>query len=115
MQEKTLQKVAIIVALLGLIFLSFYAENLQFREVARIDSEVPEEKVRMQGKVTRVSPQDKVIFLELDGEIIEKVKVILFTDESVYLKQGDRVEISGTVEEYQGEKEVIANEVVLLG
>ena len=113
MQEKTIFKTSIIVTLLGLSFLFFYAEEVDLKNVARIDSELPEESVTMQGVVKRVQQSEKVIFLELEGERVETVDVLLFTSEEIYLKEGDFVEVSGTVEEYEGKKEIIANSVKL--
>lgn len=97
----------------GLIFLFFYAEEVELKSVARIDSELPEEEVRISGRISRLSDHDKVMFLELQGERIETIDVILFKEEDLFLHEGDYVEITGTVEEYEGKKEVIASKVVL--
>ena len=59
-----------------------------------------------------MSQQDRVAFIELQGERVETIDVFLFADEDVYLQEGDYVEITGTVEEYQGKKEVIASKIV---
>ena len=113
MQEKTILKVAIVVTIIGLAFLFLYAGEVELKAVERIDSAIPEETVEMTGIVSRVSQHDKVIFLELEGQRIEKVDVILFTDENIFLKAGDYVEISGTIEEYEGKREIIANKIML--
>jgi len=36
----------------------------------------------------------------------------LFKDSEIFLEEGDYVEVTGTVEDYNGKKEVIANKVV---
>ncbi len=113
MQEKTLYLISVMVILLGLPFLFFYADEADLPSVARIDSELPEEKVRVSGRITRLSDHDKVIFLELQGERIETMEIVLFKEEEIFLHEGDYVEVSGTVEEYRGKKEVIADKVVL--
>ena len=113
MQEKNIFRTAIIAALLGLTFLFFYSGEADLQAVERIDSAIPEETVNLKGTVNRVSVSDKVIFLEIEGERVEKTDVILFTDQEIFVKPGDHVEISGTVEEYQGKKEVIANRILL--
>lgn len=113
MQEKTILQVSIVVIILGLFFLLLYAQNLDVRNVERIDSEIPEETVLLKGVINRVSQHDKVIFLEMLGERIEKVDIVLFNDEEVFVKEGDYAEITGTVEEYKGKKEIIADKIVL--
>ena len=113
MKEQNILKLAILVALLGLGFLLLYSGEVDLQSVERIDSTLPEENVVIKGIVNRVSMQDKVIFLEIEGQRAETVDVVLFASEEIYLKKGDSVEVSGTVEEYEGKKEVIANNIVL--
>lgn len=115
MHEKTLFRLSLIVTLAGMLFLLFYAGAIKLERVERLDSLLPEEKVTLRGVLTRVSEQDKVIFLQLDGERLETIDVVLFPEENLPLQEGDYVEIIGTVEEYEGKKEVIAGKVMLLG
>ena len=113
MEEKTLLSASLIMVLLGLTFLYFYAEEVQIRAAQQLGNLPPEEEVRLQGVISRVSQQDRVAFIELQGERVETIDVVLFADEDVYLQEGDYVEITGTVEEYQGKKEVVATSVIL--
>ena len=111
MNEATILKVAIIATIVGLLTLFFYMEEVDIRNVARIDSIVPEETVQVKGTVTRANAHDNVLFLEVEGTKVEPIDVILFTSDSIYVKEGDTVEITGTVEEYEGKKEIIANSI----
>ena len=113
MKEKTIMKVAIVAVVIGLIFLLVYSEEVEIEQVERIDSAVPEEIVELHGKVTRVSQYEKVVFVTVEGYVKQTTEVILFSDHEVYLKEGDSVEIQGTVEEYEGKKEVIANSITI--
>ena len=56
---------------------------------------------------------EKVIFIELTGERTETVDVIVFPDSDIFVNEGDYIELSGTIEEYEGKKEIIANNIVL--
>lgn len=111
MKEHTILQISIVMVILGLAFLYVYAEEVELPYAQQLSNIAPEEKVRIQGVIGRVSQQDKVAFIELQGERIETMNVVLFADEDVYLQEGDYVEITGTVEEYQGKKEVIASKV----
>ncbi len=115
MQEKTLFRLSLAAALAGLLFLFFYAGTVTLERAERFDSLLPEEKVTLRGILTKVSEQEKVVFLQLDGERRETIDVVLFREENIPLQKGDYVEITGTVEEYEGKKEVIAGKVELLG
>ena len=112
MEEKNLFRVSVAIAVLGLLFLFFYAEEVDIRSVEQLDTALPQEQVLVQGLVTKIGGNDKVLFLEIAGERVEKVEVIVFKDEDMYLQEGDYVEITGTVEEYQGKKEVVTSTVV---
>jgi len=112
MEEKTLLQASLIMVLVGLTFLYFYAEEVQIPTAQQLDNLPTEEEVHLQGIISRLSRQDRVAFIELQGERIETMNVVLFTDEEAYLQEGDYVEIVGIVEDYKGKKEVIASNIV---
>jgi len=112
MEEKTVKLVSIIVIVIGLTFLFFYSQKLELPATAELDSSAPE-TVMMKGTVKNLQVTDKAVFFELNGEKVVTSEVILFPDQSIYLRDGDHVEITGQVEEYKGKKEVVADKVVL--
>ncbi len=111
MEEKTLLQASVIMVLLGLTFLYFYAGEVEMPTASQLENIAPEEKVQIQGVISRLSQQDKVAFIELQGERIETMDVVVFTAEEAYLQEGDYVEIEGTIEDYRGKKEVIASQI----
>ena len=113
MQEKTLVRLALIITLLGLSFLFVYTQNLDLESTTDLENRIDSEKVAMRGTVKNLKVTDKAVFFELEGEKIVYTDVILFPDSSIYLREGDHVELTGQVEEYKGEKEVIAEKIVL--
>jgi len=108
MQEKTILRFSLIVIIIGLIFLFFYVEEYDFATIQNLETIRPEEKVNIQGIVKRLSFQDTTLFLQIEGEQIVTIDVVVFTEETPYLRE----EISGTVEEYKGKKEVIASKII---
>ena len=111
MNEKTILQISLIMIILGIAFLFFYAEEVEIPTAQQLDNIPPEEKVRVQGIITTVSKQGKVAFLQLQGERVETMNIVLFPDQDLYLQKGDYVEIIGTVEDYQGKKEVVASKI----
>src|SRR3989338_2004498 len=111
MHEKTLKLISIIVIIIGLTFLFFYAQKLELPVTQELDESSPA-TVMMKGTVSNLRVTDKAVFFELNGEKVVKTEIILFPDSSIYLRDGDQVEITGQVEEYKGEKEVIAEKIV---
>lgn len=112
MEEKTIYKVSLVLIIVGLIILLFYVDQLDFKAVATLDDVKNSELVQLTGEVTKVTTQDKATFLEVEGCKMEKNTVIVFDDEEQFLQEGDSVEITGLVEEYNGKKELIASKVV---
>ncbi len=113
MQEKTLVKLSLIITVLGLSFLFVYARLFDFEPTADVETSLSSEKVLMKGTVKNLQVTDKAVFFELEGEKIVQTDIILFPDSSIYLREDDHVELTGQVEEYKGEKEVIAEKIVL--
>jgi len=112
MQEKTILKASVIIIIVGMIFLFLYAGSIDLKAINNLDETLPEDKIKLKGTITKLSISDKVAFIELEGSQVVKTDVVLFADHDVFLEEGDYVEISGTVEEYNNEKEIIANQIV---
>lgn len=89
-----------------------YAEELDLKAIERIETVAPAEAVKMYGTITKLSVQENTLFLEVEGSRVEKTNVMVFSDEELFLEEGDYVEISGVVEKYQGQSEIIASKVV---
>ena len=113
MEEKTILKISVAVILLGLGFLFLYAEELELDVLESLETAPIEEEVVLKGEITRLTESEKVTFLELEATKAEKMSVLLFNEEEINFKAGDYVEVTGTVEDYEGKKEIIANKIVL--
>ena len=113
MQEKTLVQLSLIITVLGLSFLFVYTQTFDLEPTADVEASLPSEKVLMKGTVKNLQVTEKAVFFELEGEKIVQTDIILFPDSSIYLREDDHVELTGQVEEYKGEKEVIAEKIVL--
>ena len=112
MKESTIFKISIFCIIIGLLFLLFYAEEVDLGLVGSIETVGVEETVMIKGEITRISQHEKVIFVEVEGYTASTTKVIVFNDENIFLEKGDHVELTGVVEQYEGKKEVIANKIV---
>jgi aspartyl/asparaginyl-tRNA synthetase len=113
--EKNLLYTSIAVSIIGLAILFFYAEEIKLVPTGSLDEIMVEEEVSVYGKVSKVSQYDTVTFIEVDNYVTDTTKVILFQNQDLALEEGNVVEISGTVEEYEGELEIIANSVEIVG
>ncbi len=114
MREKTLFKIALISAILGIILLFILSQQEEKKTIVKSMEEASGQKsVKVQGQITKLTDKEKVAFMEILWEKPETVEVVLFKDKNLSLQQGDYVEIEGTIEEYKGKKEIIGSKVVL--
>lgn len=113
MREKTLLKIALICALVGITLLYIVSERVKIDEstIDKINKGRVGESVKIKGVLGKVSSTDKVVFLEITQP--QSLTVILFKDKNINitLDEGDNVEIIGKIEEYEGKMEVIADMV----
>lgn len=75
-------------------------------------SEYKGRDVTIKGEILSINDIGNLAFLTVAQEKIETVDVILFKDSPLVLEEGDNVVISGSVEEYKGELEIIGNKVI---
>jgi DNA/RNA endonuclease YhcR with UshA esterase domain len=112
MQEKTLFKIAISCAIIGMFILFILSEELSLAPIESLESAQIEKTIKIQGVATKVTKKDTVTFLEVSGEQTTTMQIIIFPKEEIFLKEGMNVEIEGIVEEYKGKKEIIASSVI---
>ena len=113
MQEHTLYTISLAIILLGLGFLFLYAEEVELPLVDSIEPFSPAEKVRIEGTLSKLHRSDKVFFLQVQGKRTETLDIVFFPKEDVFLHEGDVVEVEGTVQEFQGSKEIIAEKIMI--
>jgi len=114
MNEKMLLKISLAAAIFGLIFLFFYSEAVDLEQLKHVDDSISGQSVKIRGTITKLSAQEKVLFLDILTDQQETITAVLFTSEEVFIKVGDYVEIVGEIEEYNGEKEILSNSVRII-
>lgn len=116
MKEKTLLRIALISGIIGLVILFIISDNLEIKEkdIDKINKANVEEDVKLIGTISRITNLEKVTFIELEQPAT--MTIILFKDKNknITLYKGDKVEIIGEIDEYNGELEVIAQRIRVL-
>jgi aspartyl/asparaginyl-tRNA synthetase len=113
MQEFTLIKISITVMIIGFTCLLHITNTFDLNEINTLDNKIITEEIKMQGVIEKVHTQEKATFLTITGKKIETINVILFSKENIELHPGNTIELEGTIEEYEGKKQVIAHEIKL--
>lgn len=118
MDESILLKASIVSSIAGLIVLYFIAGSMEADEVSisRITMGEADGFVSVKGKVSRITEKEEIMIFDLQKD--EKISVLIFKKDYpgyIGLEEGDIVEVEGNVEEYQGKKEIVAENVRFMG
>ncbi len=115
MQETHLKQTALLITCIGLFILYLYAQEVTLKPTAEsINQLPPASKITLEGTITSLQKTDKGTFITLEAQRQETIDIIIFHPESLYLKQGNMVQVQGNLEEYNGKSEIIAQKIILL-
>ncbi len=112
MREKTLLKVSLAGSLIGILLLFAISGRLNVDEgvISNIDETDIGGEIRIKGVIVDVKKTGSIMLIDIAQ--LEKMDVVVFSNDFV-LNKGDYVEITGKIEEYNGEMELIADKIVL--
>lgn len=111
MQDSVLLKIALITSILGLGFLAIILATTGLQEIDISEAKELEEdtSIRITGTVQRVTNKDDFAIVSIKKE--EEITVVLF--ENINLTKGQRIEVIGKTQDYNGEKEVVADKIII--
>ena len=107
MKEKTILRVALTCAFVGIFILYLVSESITLDEavISRIESEG--EMVKLTGTIEDTYYGNKTTMLKLSKS--ESIDIVLIDRLDVNLSTGDLIEVIGEVGDYNGKKELIAH------
>nr|MCK4929976.1 hypothetical protein [Nanoarchaeota archaeon] len=111
MKDSLLLRIALITSIIGLAILVIILKTTGLQEIDISEAkELEEDKtVRITGIVERVTNKDNFAIINIKKQ--ETITVIIF--DNINLSKGQKVEVIGKTKEYKGEKEVIADKIIL--
>jgi len=115
-KEKILLKIALIAAVVGIVILYLISGQISIDEetIEKINKDNIGEDVKLLGKVENVVETDSVFFIDLVQP--SSISVLVFkNNKNLSLLDGREVEIIGSIDEYNGEIEVIADRIRVVG
>lgn len=107
MEEQTLLKTSLISSVIGIVILFGITQFINPASFS-ITTEKGDE-VNIQGIVEKITNIKGTTFLTLTTK--QKTTVVLFENKTI--PKGSHVKITGKVETYKGEKEIIGDEVII--
>lgn len=115
MQDKTLLKISIFTSIIGIVALYFIMQPSEIK-IGDVNRDYIGKTVKVLGEVSsRYESKDGHVFLNI-VDSSGKIKVVIFKNSKVEnnLEIGQNIEVSGKVEEYKGQLEIIPNSVAIL-
>jgi DNA/RNA endonuclease YhcR with UshA esterase domain len=111
MKDSTLLKIALATSTIGLAALAIILSTTGFEEVNISEAKELEKEttIMISGTVERVTSKEDFAIINIRKE--ETITVIAF--DKINLSKGQRVEVTGEIREYQGEKELVADKIVI--
>lgn len=107
MKEKTLLKTALICAVLGTALLMFLADKIEVKE-SNINELEDGDDAKVSGVIKRITNVGNLTFIEI--ETTQIITALAF--DNVNLEKGSYIEVIGSVQEYEGKKELIIDEII---
>jgi len=108
MKDSTLLKISLIISILGILILFFIADNSKIKEVEVNKLEHYKDKtVKIKGIIEEVTKTESATFIKVKQPNL--VEVVVF--EALNLSKGNYVEITGKVDEYNDEYEILADKI----
>ncbi|MGV8172571.1 MAG: hypothetical protein ACP5OA_07820 [Candidatus Woesearchaeota archaeon] len=111
MDDKTLLNIALIVTFTGLVallMLSYY-DLIPEKNFNEVTSKDVDSIVKVSGTITAVYPHNNSMTLRLEQKCVMD---IFFFGNNPDLNAGKKVTVEGTVQEYNGKMEIMANKIV---
>ena len=112
MEDSTLVRVAITIALLGLVGIVLYASRAPSVDFYQNPNTLDRE-VKLIGRVVNVIDKEKVAFLELSHP--ELTQVVVFKPGNLSIEPNATVEVTGVLEPHNGELGLVAYRIAKLG
>jgi len=108
MKDSTLLKISLIISILGILILFFIADTSKIKDVDVKELEDYKDKtVKIKGVVEQVTNTESATFVKVKQSNL--VEVVVF--EALNLSKGNYVEVTGKVDEYNDEYEILADKI----
>lgn len=116
MQDKTLLKISVICSITGIIVLFLISDNISLSatDISKIQESELGKQIKIKGKVDSLTDKENLMFLTISQEKIETISVVLFKNSDIAIKEGDIIELTGTLEDYEGKREILANRIIVI-
>jgi len=114
MQEKNLQRIALITALIGIFIILIIAEKAEIPEIQikDINDNLLHKEVKLKANITTLKYTPKILITTIQDNT-GNITMIAYTNRT-YIKKGQQIEIIGEIIEYKQQLEVEAKQIKII-
>lgn len=112
MQESTLFKFCLAIALLGILALFILNQLIEPPEllISEISPQYLDQKIKVRGTIQSISATPGLYILTLKQNNAT-IPVIIFRSQEIQIRQNTQVQVRGTIAKYRGHLEILADGV----
>ena len=113
MDDKLLFKICMTLSLLFILILFVISENihLETKNISNITKNDLDKLIKVTGQVTKITDLPGLLIINIKDKTSE-IKVVIFKEEPLNIKQNNFLQIEGKITEYQGELEILAEKII---
>jgi len=108
MDEKTLLKISLLTSIIGIALLFVISLNIE-KEEKSFQLLSPDDYTTVSGKISKVYANENITFLTVYQN--KPFTAVIIGESYVNFNEGDFVEMRGNVQDYNGKKEFVAEEI----
>lgn len=115
MKEKTLLKISVITAVVGILILLFILDKISLTSVniGNLTKEDLDKEIKIKAELIKITETPGLYLLTVK-DFSGEMTVVVFKDEILELREGDILEIEGQVTSYKDKIEIIAKKITIL-
>ncbi len=112
MEEKTLQKICLIVAVFGIFSLFLISQNLKPKEleISKISKEYLKQEIKITGIVTSITNKKVITIIEVSSQN-SNIEIITYKEDLKQIDKGDKIEVIGTLDQYNNRLQIQAKTI----
>lgn len=113
MNERLLFNLALFFSISGIIILFLLAKTIEINDttIDKIADTGTGNSVSVVGTVEEISEKGNITFIMISQT--NEIKIVSFAS-GLDLKQGEQVRVTGKIQDYRNEKEIVADQILIL-
>jgi len=114
-KEQNLQKICLIISILGIFSLFFISQKLQPKdlEIEQISKQYLNQEIKVNGSITSIKDKISLTLIELSSGS-SKIDVVIYKEDIKEIKKGSNIEVVGILNQYNNQLQINAKKITII-